>query len=358
MAVDRAGSDSGRMQSYRLSRSGAGLAGLRVVHEDVAPPGPGEVLVAVRAVSLSYRDVMVLRGDYVLPVREDVVPVADGVGVVVEVGAGVTAPAVGARVVAAVFPRWQDGPFTPAVADQLGGSWDGLLTEYRVLPASALVEVPDFLSDAEAATLPVAGVTAWNALTGGRPVRAGETVLTLGTGGVSLWAVQLATAMGARVIATTGDDAKADLLTRLGAAAVVNHRSSRDWPAAVRELTGGRGTDHVVEVAGTLPASVAATAFGGQLSVVGFLAGAAAPLDPATVFTAGVALRPLAVGSRAQLAELVRAVAVRRLHPELDRTFSFDEAPEAFAHYCAGRAVGKVVVTVGSAGPAASREGR
>jgi NADPH:quinone reductase-like Zn-dependent oxidoreductase len=334
------------MRSYRLSRSGAGPAGLRETSEDVPTPGPGEVLVAVRAVSLSYRDVMILRGDYVLPVREDVIPLAEGVGVVAATGPGVAGPVAGTRVAAAMFPRWVDGPFTPAVAEQLGGSTDGLLTEYRVLPATAVVEVPAFLTDAEAATLPCAGVTAWNALTGGRPVRAGETVLTLGTGGVSLWAVQLATAMGARVVATTGDDAKADLLRRLGAAAVVNHRTDPDWPGAVRELTGGRGADHVVEVAGDLPSSVAATAFGGQVAVVGFVGGRVPPLDPYAVFTGGVALRPVAVGSRAQLAELTRAVEARRLRPVLDRGFGLDEAPAAFAHYGAGEAVGKVVITI------------
>jgi NADPH:quinone reductase-like Zn-dependent oxidoreductase len=248
-----------------------------------------------------------------------------------------------------MFPRWQAGPYHRGVADQLGGSLDGLLTEYAVLPADALVEVPAHLTDAEAATLPCAGVTAWNALTGARPVRAGEAVLTLGTGGVSLWAVQLAAAMGARVIATTGDDAKAELLTRLGAAAVVNYRTSADWPAAVRELTGGRGVDHVVEVAGTLPASLAATAFGGQLHLVGFVGAAPAPLDPYAVFTGGVTVRPLAVGSRAQLAELVRAVGVGGLRPVVDRIFDFDRAPDAFSHYFAGGAVGKVVIAIRSA---------
>jgi NADPH:quinone reductase-like Zn-dependent oxidoreductase len=335
------------MQSYRLSSSGSGLAGLRSTRGDVPSPGPGEVLVAVRAAALSYRDVLILDGNYVLPVRPDVVPLAEGVGVVAEVGPGGGGPAVGSRVVPAVFPRWLDGPFGLDVADQLGGSLDGMLAEYRVLPATALVEVPGFLTDAEAATLACSGVTAWNALTGGRPVRAGETVLTLGTGGVSLWAVQLAAAMGATVIATTGDDAKAELLTRLGATAVVNYRTEPDWPVAVRELTGGRGADHVVEVAGTLAASVAATAFGGQVDVVGFL-GAPAPVDPYAIFTGGVTLRPLAVGSRAQLAELVRTVTAHRLRPVVDRVFPFGRAPEGFAHYCAGRAVGKVVISVGS----------
>ncbi|MCO1657976.1 zinc-dependent alcohol dehydrogenase family protein [Pseudonocardia humida] len=338
------------MQSYRLSSSGAGLAGLRSTREEVPSPGPGEVLVAVRAAALNHRDQLVLDGDYVLPVRADGIPLAEGVGVVAEVGPGAgSGPAVGSRVVPAVFPRWRDGPFALDVADQLGGSLDGMLAEYRVLPGDALVEVPGFLTDAEAASLACAGVTAWNALTGGRGVRAGETVLTLGTGGVSLWAVQLAAAMGAKVVATTGDDAKAELLTRLGAAVVVNYRTAPDWPAAVREATGGRGADHVVEVAGTLAASVAATAFGGQVDVVGFM-GTPAPVDPSALFTGGVTLRPVALGSRSHLVGLVRAVATHRLRPVVDRVFPFDRAPEAFAHHRAGGAVGKVVVSVATTG--------
>ena len=333
------------MRSYHVT-SGGGLAGLRLATSDVREPGPGEVLLDVRAAALSYRDAMILRGEYVLPVRPDVVPVAEGVGVVAATGPGVAAPAVGTRVVPAVFPRWQDGPFTLAVADQLGGSLDGLLAERVVLPADALVEVPDVLTDVQAATVACTGVTAWNALTGGRPLRPGDTVLTLGTGGVSLYAVQLATALGARVIATTGDDAKADLLRQLGADAVVNHRTDPCWPDAVRRLTGGRGADLVVDVVGTLDASVAAVAFGGEIAVVGFVGGrAAARLDPYAVFMAGAVLRPLAVGSRAQLAGLMRAIAACGLQPVVDRSFPFDQAPEAFHHYLGGTAVGRVVIT-------------
>jgi NADPH:quinone reductase-like Zn-dependent oxidoreductase len=333
------------MRSYHVN-SGAGLDGLRLGASDVRQPGPGEVLVEVRAAALSYRDAMILRGEYVLPVRPDVIPLAEGVGVVTATGPGVTAPRVGTRVVAAVFPRWQDGPFTLDVADQLGGSLDGLLAEQVILPADALVEVPDVLTDAQAATVPCTGVTAWNALTGGRPVRPGETVLTLGTGGVSLYAVQLAAAMGARVIATTGDDAKAGLLKQLGAETVLNRHTTPDWPATVRELTGGRGVDHIVEVAGTLEASLAAVALGGQIAVVGFVGGRdSARVDPYTIFTAGAVLRPLAVGSRAQLAELMGAIAALRLQPVVDRTFPFDRAAQAFHHYLDGAALGRVVIT-------------
>jgi NADPH:quinone reductase-like Zn-dependent oxidoreductase len=335
------------MRRYRLD-PGRGLAGLRLDVTDLPDPGPGEVLVAVRAASLSYREALILDGSYVLPVRDGVVPLAEGTGVVVAAGTGVAAPAVGTRVVAAVFPRWQDGPFTLDVADQIGGSLDGMLAEHVVLPATALVELPDGPTDVEAATLPCAGVTAWNALTGGRRVLPGDTVLTLGTGGVSLFAVQLAAAMGARVIATTGDDARAGLLRRLGADVVLNHRSDPGWPAAVRAATGGRGADLVVEVAGTLEASLAAVALGGEIAVIGFVGGRPdATLDPYTIFARGATIRPVAVGSRAQLAALVQAVTTHRIRPPVDRVVPFDDAPEAFRHYLGGGATGKVVISIG-----------
>lgn len=341
------------MRSYHMN-SGAGLDSLRLSDGEPPEPGAGEVLVDVHAAAVSYRDAMILRGEYVLPVRPDVVPLAEGVGVVAATGPGVTEPTVGTRVVAAVFPRWQAGPFTLDVAAQLGGSLDGWLAERIVLPADALVEVPDALTDAQAATVACTGLTAWNAVTGGRPVRPGDTVLTQGTGGVSLYAVRLATAMGARVIATTSDDEKADLLRRLGADAVVNRRTDPDWPAAVRDLTAGLGADLVVDVAGTLDASVASVAFGGEIAVVGFVGGLGARLDPRAVFTAGVTLRPIAVGSRAQLAALLRAIAASGLQPVVDRAFPFDQAPEAFRHYLSGAAVGRVAITV--PGPTSSDE--
>lgn len=337
------------MRSYRLD-AGAGLDGLRLDVSELPVPGPGEVLVEVRAASLSYREAMILEGRYVLPVQDGGIPLAEGVGVVAATGPDVTGPPVGARVVATAFPRWQEGPFSLDVVDQLGGSLDGLLAEHVVLPAAALVELPADLADltdAEAATLPVAGLTAWNALTGGRGTRPGDTVLTLGTGGVSLFAVQLATALGARVIATTGNDARAGLLRELGADVALNYRDTPDWPAEVRAATGGRGADLVVDVVGSLDSSLAAVALGGEIAVVGFVGGRpAASLDPYTVFTAGATLRPVAIGNRAQLAELVAAVRTHRIRPVLGRVFPFDDAPEAFRHYLGGTATGKVVITL------------
>lgn len=334
------------MRSYRLD-AGAGLDGLHLEVSEIPVPGPGEVLVEVRAASISYREAMILEGRYVLPVRDNGIPLAEGVGVVAATGPDVVGPPVGARVVVAAFPRWQDGPFSLDVIDQIGGSLDGMLAEQVVVPAAALVEIPDDLTDAEAATLPVAGLTAWNALTGGRGLSRGDTVLTLGTGGVSLYAVQLATALGARVIATTGNDKRKDLLRELGADVVLNYRDTPDWPAAVRVATGGRGADLVVDVAGTLESSLAAVALGGEIAVVGFVGGRpAASLDPYAIFTAGATLRPVAVGSRAQLVALVKAVSANRIRPVLGRVFPFDDAPEAFRHYLGGTALGKLVIAL------------
>src|SRR6266567_6983418 len=262
------------MKSYHVN-IGAGLAGLLVKEHDRPVPGPHEVLVRVRACSLSFRELMILiLGYYPLPVRPDVVPVSDGAGEVIAVGSGVTRAKVGDRVAGAVFPHWIDGPFAWEYAAQLGGSLDGMLTEVAVLREEALVHIPNHLSFEEAATLPIAAVTAWNALTGSRPLQAGDTVLTLGSGGVSLFALQLAKLFGARVIATTSSEEKAQRLKALGADEVINYRTTPDWHVAVRGLTGGRGADVVVEVggAGTLEQSLKATAAERQISVVGSLA--------------------------------------------------------------------------------------
>lgn len=343
-----------RMRSVHLDM-GAGLDGLKVREHEVPTPGPGEVLVKVHAVSLNYRETMILlHGRYPLPVKPGVVAVSDGAGEVVALGAHVQRLRVGDRVIASIFPRWRDGAFSFAHADQLGGSLDGLLTEYRVLPEEALAIVPQHLSFAEAATLPCAALTAWNALYGGAtPLRPGQTVLTLGSGGVSLFALQLARLGGARVIATTSSPDKAQRLRALGADAVVDYREAGDWPAEVRRLTGGRGVDRVVEVGGaTALQSLRATAIGGELALVGSVAGAGTALPLDAVLGAGVVLRPIAVGSCAQLRALTEAVAAGTLRPVIDRSFGFDEARAAFAYFAEGRSFGKVVIRVGEAAPA------
>ena len=333
------------MRSYHANL-GASIDGL-VVREHATPaPGPGQVLVRVRASSLSFRELMILRGWYPLPIKPDVVPLSDGAGEVVGVGEGVTRVAVGDRVAAAVFPGWIDGRFGLPYSDQLGGSLDGMLTEYAVLDQDALVAIPSHLSYEQAATLPCVGVTAWNALTGGRGLVAGETVLTLGSGGVSLFAVQLAKALGARVISTTGSDEKAERLRALGSDETINYVRTPNWHERVRELTGGIGVDHVVEVTGRLEQSIHSTAIEGEIAYVGLLADddGLPPVDAKLLWMSAADVRTIAVGSRAQFIAMSRAIEANGIEPVIDRVFAFDEAAAAYRHYERSRPFGKVVI--------------
>jgi|SRR5579884_1785664 len=335
------------MKSYHINK-GAGLEGLTLKEHEIPVAGPREVLVRVRACSLNARELLIMQGYYPLPIRPDVVAVSDGAGEVVAVGEGVTRVRVGDRVAASIFPQWIDGPFRWEHSAQLGGSLDGMLTEYAVLSEEALVHIPDHLSFEEAAALPCAAVTAWNALTGERPLQAGETVLTLGSGGVSLFALQFAKLFGARVIATTSSDEKAQRLKKLGADDVINYRTTPDWNEAVRDLTGGRGVDLVVEVggAGTLEKSIKATTVSGQVSMVGWLANkGTSTIDIKVISATVLTLRRIAVGSRAQFIAMNRAIAVNRLRPVIDRIFSFDEAAAAFRYYQDSQNLGKVIIS-------------
>ncbi|MFB6627387.1 NAD(P)-dependent alcohol dehydrogenase [Streptomyces sp. NPDC056374] len=335
------------MLSYHLSHSGAGLSGLAVREHDMPVPGPGQALVAVRATSLSFRELMVLDGTYVLPVKPDVVPVSDGAGEVVALGpGGADTVRVGDRVAATLFPSWQDGPFAVEHLAQRGGSLDGLLTEFALLDTDSLVTVPAHLSYEEAATLPCVAVTAWNALTGdGAGLGPGHTVVVQGSGGVSLFALQFAKALGARVIATTSGPAKAARLRALGADDVVDYSATPDWAAEVRTLTGGRGADRIVDVAGLLHESIRAIALAGTIACVGFVGNAAVPLDTGALFASGATVRTVAVGSRAQFTAMNAFIGTHGLRPVIDRVFPFDEAVDAYRHYAAGGPFGKVVVS-------------
>ncbi len=328
------------MRSYHVEYGG-GLDSLTIRDHPVPEPGAGEVLVRVRANSLNFRELSILRGQYPLPVKPDVVALSDGAGEVVATGSEVDQVRVGDRVVGVVFPRWADGPFSFAVADQLGGSLDGMLTEYAVLRQDAVLRFPDHLSFSEAAALPCAAVTAWNALTGGRGVAPGETVLTLGSGGVSLFAIQFAALLGARVIATTARPSNVDRLTALGAAEVIDRSAASDWPDQVRKLTGG--VDHVIDVAGHLDDSLRSVALGGEIAFVGTLAGAE-PVDPRSIFAAGAVLRPIALGSRAHFSAMNELISTHRLRPVIDTVFPFEQAVEAYRYYRDGQPFGKVVI--------------
>jgi NADPH:quinone reductase-like Zn-dependent oxidoreductase len=331
-----------KMRAYQLDRLGS-LDGLVLVERDIPSPGAGEVLVQVRASSLNFRDMIILDGWYPAPVPPGRVPLSDAAGDVVAVGAGVTRFKTGDRVINSFFPNWFGGSFN-AMPEAYVVDRDGWLTEYKVISVEALVSMPEHLTFEEAATLPCAAVTAWSALAG---VKAGETVLTQGMGGVSLFAVQLAKAFGARVIATTSGPEKARRLRELGADEVIDYRASPDWADQVRALTGGRGVDRVVEVGGpgTLAQSVKAVAYGGQISLVGVLAGAEGGIDFMTMFLSQATFQPIVVGSRRDLEDLCRTMEQHQIRPMIDSVFSFDEAKAGWSHYADRKVTGKVVIS-------------
>lgn len=333
------------MKVYEV-RGGFGLEALHLTDRPDPQPGRGEVCIQVRAVSLNYRDLLVVKGIYNPKMNLPRVPVSDGVGEVVAVGPEVTRVKVGQRLAGLFMPRWIEGELSDAKAKvALGGSVDGMLAEKVVLPEEALVPVPDHLSDEEAATLPCAALTAWNGLVCAGGVRAGDTVLVLGTGGVSLFALQFARLAGARVLATSSSDEKLARVRDLGASETINYRKVHEWGEQVRQLTDGRGVDHVVEVggAGTLAQSLRAVRTSGHLALIGVLSGYG-QVNPLPVLMKAIRVSGIYVGSRAMFEAMNRAIALHGLRPVIDRVFSFGEAPAAFRHLESASHFGKVVI--------------
>lgn len=326
-----------------------------LAEREVPVPGAGQVRVRVSAVSLNYRDLMMLRGEYNPRQPLPLVPCSDGVGVVEAVGPGVDARVVGRRVAGLFAQRWIDGePTAEILRSTLGGPRDGMLAEHVVLEADGVVDVPDHLDDAEASTLPCAALTAWSALVTQGRIAAGDTVLVQGTGGVSTFALAFARMCGARVIATTGKPERAADLRARGASDVVDYRAEPEWGKAVRALTGGRGVDHVVEVggAGTLTQSIRAVRPGGTISLIGVLAGGAAKVNLTPVLMTNVRVQGVFVGHRRAFEAMSRAIAQHQLRPRIDRVFAFEDAPAAFGHLASGGHQGKVCVRVAADGGA------
>jgi NADPH:quinone reductase-like Zn-dependent oxidoreductase len=333
------------MRAYEI-RDAFGLDHLTLGERPDVEPGPGQVLLGMRAMSLNYRDGLMAAGTYDPRQPLPLVPLSDGVGRVLAVGPGVQRVKVGDRVCPIFAQRWLAGrPDRDALRSTLGGPLDGTLRERMVLSEEGVVAVPEHLSDAEAATLPCAGVTAWTALVTEGGVTAGQTVLVLGTGGVSVFALQLAKLLGARAVATTSSDEKAEHLRALGADEVVNYRAVPEWGKAIGRATGG--VDLVLEVggAGTLPQSLLAVRPGGTIALLGNLAGGTAQgLDLFRIFMRAVRVQGILVGHRQSFEALCRAVAVHRLQPVVDRVFPFGEAAAAFAHLKSGAHFGKVCI--------------
>jgi NADPH:quinone reductase-like Zn-dependent oxidoreductase len=339
--------DGADVRYYHFPRFG-GVASLRLGERDMPVPGARQVLVAMRAWSLNYRDLLIADDAYGRALKPDLVPLSDGAGEVVEVGDEVTRWRAGDRVAGIFMPNWIAGaPTARRVAGALGASVDGVLAEYVVFDEQAVVAAPDHLDFAETATLPCAAVTAWHATVVLGRLAPGQSVLTLGTGGVSLFAVQIAVAGGARVLGTSSSDAKLARLRQLGVANTLNYATPPTWGAAVAELTGG-GVDHVVEVggAGTIAQSIVAARIGGRVSVIGVLSQGSG-LDHGTVLRKGLTVQGMFVGSGEMFDAMNGMLAQHRIHPVIDRAFPFTEAPAAFRHFASRRHFGKVVIVAG-----------
>ncbi|WP_458095102.1 zinc-dependent alcohol dehydrogenase family protein [Roseomonas sp. WA12] len=327
-------------------RSPGGLDRLEMVERpDPGPPGPGEIRVALHASSLNFHDLGVATGR--MRSADGRVPLADGAGAVEAVGKGVTDFAPGDHVVSCFFPDWQDGP--PTVADfsrTPGDGIDGFAQEYVTLPATAFTRTPRGYSHLEAATITTAGLTAWRALVVDGGLKPGDTVLALGTGGVSIFALQLAKRAGARVIITSSSDEKLERARALGADETINYRAEPEWGARVLALTEGRGVDHVVEVGGpgTLPQSIRAVRVGGHISLIGVLTGRGGEVPTALLMAKQARLQGLIVGSRRHQQDFVRALDGGALRPVIDRVFPLDGLADAFRYEESAGHFGKIGV--------------
>ncbi len=336
-----------KMKAYQLTAL-TGPDALRLVELPEPKPARGQVLVRVHATSLNYRDLLVSDGRYgklALPL----IPLSDGAGEIAVVGDGVTRWKNGDRVAGTFFQGWQSGPFQREMANTaLGGALNGMLAEYVALSEDGVVPIPPHLGFEEAATLPCAALTAWQALVIRGKVSAGETVLLLGTGGVSIFALQFAKMHGARVIITSGSDEKLARAKTLGADETINYRSSPEWEKEVFRLTGEVGVDHVLEVggAGTFVKSLRSVRSGGQVHLVGGVSGFTGEVPLAEIIRKLVVVRGIYVGSRAMFEALNRAVALHRTKPVIDRVFEFTDAPGAYRYQQSGRHFGKIVISI------------
>ena len=336
------------MQAYQLELSKRGIEAIERVERPMPEAHAGQVLIRWHAWSLNYRDLLIVNGLYpVATGAQRLIPVCDGAGEIVEVGQGVTRFAKGDRVVTSFFQGWIDGPLTyPAMGTALGGAIDGVLAEYSALSEQGGVKIPESLSSEAAATLPCAGVTAWHALIESGKLQAGQTVLALGTGGVSIAALQIAKARGARVILTSSSDEKLARARSLGADVGINYAKTPDWEEEVLRVTGDAGADHVLETggAGTFPKSMKALAIHGQVNIIGVLTGLQNNIDLGPVLVKTARVQGIYVGSRAMLERLIAEVADKRIAPVIDKIFPFDQAVEAFRYLSSAQHLGKVVI--------------
>jgi len=337
------------MKVYEIQKGSTSLDGLRRAERPDPQPGAHEVLVRIRATALNYRDQGILTGRYFGgTVTRNLIPLSDGAGDVIALGPGVTRFKVGDGVIPTFFQVWIDGK-RAGPRHALGSPLDGTLAEYIVLHEDGLVLAPPSLLLEEAATLPCAGLTAWNALmVAGKPVRPGETVLCLGTGGVSIFAMQFARAAGARVIITSSSDDKLERARKLGASEGINYKRIPEWDKEVTRLTDGRGVDHVVEVGGpgTLERSFQAVGVGGKVALIGVLTGEKGGANPHVLMFKDASLHGIGVGNRAMFEDMNRAIEVNKIKPVIDKYFPFENAADAYREHAARNFIGKVVIRI------------
>jgi NADPH:quinone reductase-like Zn-dependent oxidoreductase len=338
------------MKAFNIVETGRGLESWKRVELPDPTPGPGQVLIRVKAVALNPRDLMIVGGYFPIPPKDRAIPVSDGAGDIVAVGPGVTRWKVGDRVFGSYYPHWHDGPFPPdAELHALGGPLDGMLAQLVTLPETGVIRVPDPLNYEEAATLPVAALTAWNAVMESVPrMNPGATVLTLGTGGVSLFAIQFALACGFRVIATTSSQVKAGRLRSLGVSDVINYNENPNWQQEVLRLTNGLGVDQVIEVGGTgtLPKSLESVRSGGLVSLIGLLTGFADPIDTSSILFNKIRLQGAGVGSTQMAKSMTHTIAVLKLKPVIAEVFGFEQAKDALAKLQGAQSIGKIVIRI------------
>lgn len=344
-----ANSKTGRKAQAIRTRGGSSIEELILEEVEVPEPGPGQVLVAIKAVSLNFRDLAVVTGRYPRNVSQPTIIASDGCGEVISTGDGVAAFKTGDRVAGSFFQKWITGPFAREYgASALGGGIDGVLTQYRVFDQEGLLRLPEYLSFAEGATLPCAGLTAWNALVPTSHVQAGDTVLLLGTGGVSIFGLQFAKLHGARVIITSSSDEKLARAKALGADETINYKTTPEWDKEVLRLTGGKGADLVLEVGGgeTFPRSLNSVRASGQIAVIGVLSGVAGTIPVGLIGIQTLSVRGIFVGSVAMFEDMNRAIAANQLHPVIDRVFPFEQTADALRFMQSARHFGKIVISL------------
>jgi NADPH:quinone reductase-like Zn-dependent oxidoreductase len=316
---------------------------------EVPDPGPHEVLIAIRAVSLNQRDLMLVRGTYIPNVPRPRIPCSDGAGEVIAIGSAVTRFKTGDRVLTSFYRDWIDGPLTKSVSNAtLGGGVDGTLTTHMLLPEHGLIRIPDALTYADAATLPCAATTAWQALVSTGNIGPQDTVLLLGTGGVSIIGLQIAKLRGARVIITSSSDEKLSRAKTMGADETINYKSLPDWDKRVREVTNKAGATHVLETGGaaTLPLSLRSAAYSSQVSIIGLISGVEQTIDLRQILGKNMRVQGITVGSRTMLEQVANVLAEANIKPVIDQTFPFNKSREALKSLAAAEHFGKIIITV------------